>query len=318
MASLVSALVRGWVQGCRSSGLIVAASVALAVSPVSAQQSFKSPEQAADALAVAVKSGAARSMLRVLGPDAAEIVESGDAVADKDLRDRFLTAYEAKHALSYDGDKKAILIVGPDDFPFPIPLTRNRSGWEFDTDAGRQEILYRRIGRNELDAIQTALAFVDAQNDYADKDPAGAGKGVYAQRFVSSPGKKDGLFWSSEGNESPLGELVAEASADGYKLSDEPQPYHGYYYRILTRQGSNAPGGALNYVVGGKMIGGFALVAYPAEYGNSGVMTFVVNHAGTVYQKDLGERTEGIAGRMRAFDPDQTWKKVEIESPPSH
>jgi len=318
MASLVSALVRGWVQGCRSSGLIVAASVALAVSPVSAQQSFKSPEQAADALAVAVKSGAARSMLRVLGPDAAEIVESGDAVADKDLRDRFLTAYEAKHALSYDGDKKAILIVGPDDFPFPIPLTRNRSGWEFDTDAGRQEILYRRIGRNELDAIQTALAFVDAQNDYADKDPAGAGKGVYAQRFVSSPGKKDGLFWSSEGNESPLGELVAEASADGYKLSDEPQPYHGYYYRILTRQGSNAPGGALNYVVGGKMIGGFALVAYPAEYGNSGVMTFLVNHAGTVYQKDLGERTEGIAGRMRAFDPDQTWKKVEIESPPSH
>jgi len=318
MASLVSALVRGWVQGCRSSGLIVAASVALAVSPVSAQQSFKSPEQAADALAVAVKSGAARSMLRVLGPDAAEIVESGDAVADKDLRDRFLTAYEAKHALSYDGDKKAILIVGPDDFPFPIPLTRNRSGWEFDTDAGRQEILYRRIGRNELDAIQTALAFVDAQNDYADKDPAGAGKGVYAQRFVSSPGKKDGLFWLSEGNESPLGELVAEASADGYKLSDEPQPYHGYYYRILTRQGSNAPGGALNYVVGGKMIGGFALVAYPAEYGNSGVMTFLVNHAGTVYQKDLGERTEGIAGRMRAFDPDQTWKKVEIESPPSH
>ena len=314
MTSLVSALVRS----CRSCGLIAIASAVLAVPPVSAQQSFKSPEQAADALAVAVKSGAARQMLRVLGSDAAEIVESGDAVADKELRDRFLTAYQAKHALSFDGDKKAILIVGPDDFPFPIPLTRNRSGWEFDTDAGRQEILYRRIGRNELDAIQTALAYVDAQKDYADKDPAGAGKGVYAQRFVSSPGKKDGLFWPSDGNESPLGELVAEASADGYKLSEEPQPYHGYYYRILTRQGPNAPGGALNYVVGGKMIGGFALVAYPAEYGNSGVMTFLVNHAGTVYQKDLGERTEGIAGRMRAFDPDQTWKKVEIESPPSH
>jgi hypothetical protein len=314
MTSLVSTLVRSR----RTLGLIAAASAVLAVSPVSAQQSFKSPEQAADALAVAVKSGAARSMLKVLGPGAAEIVDSGDAVADKDLRERFLSAYEAKHALSYDGEKKAVLIVGADDFPFPIPLTRNRSGWEFDTDAGRQEILYRRIGRNELDAIQTALAYVDAQNDYADKDPAGAGKGVYAQRFVSSSGKKDGLFWPSDGNESPLGELVAQASADGYKLSEEPQPYHGYYYRILTRQGANAPGGALNYVVGGKMIGGFALVAYPAEYGNSGVMTFLVNHAGTVYQKDLGERTDAIAGRMRAFDPDQTWKKTEIESPPSH
>jgi DUF2950 family protein len=298
--------------------LIVAALAALLASPASAQQSFKSPEQAVDALATAVKSGAPRNLLKVLGSDAAEIVESGDQVADTDLRERFVSAYEAKHALSYDGNNKAILIIGPDDFPFPIPLTRNRSGWEFDTAAGRQEILYRRIGRNELDAIQTALAYVDAQNDYADKDPAGSGKGVYAQRFVSSAGKKDGLFWPSDGNESPLGELVAEASADGYKISDEPQPYHGYYYRILTRQGPNAPGGALNYVVNGKMIGGFALVAYPAEYGNSGVMTFLVNHAGTVYQKDLGDRTEAIAGRLRAFDPDQTWKKVEIESPSSH
>jgi hypothetical protein len=303
---------RGW-----STGLIAAAIAILTMPAASAQQSFKSPDDAASALVAAVKSGAARNMLKVLGSDAAEIVESGDSVADADLRDRFLSAYDAKHALSYDGDKKAILIVGPDDFPFPIPLTRNRSGWEFDTGAGRQEILYRRIGRNELDAIQTALAYVDAQNDYADKDPAGAGKGVYAQRFVSSAGKKDGLFWPSDGNESPLGELVAEASADGYKISDEPQPYHGYYYRILTKQGSNAPGGALNYVVNGKMIGGFALVAYPAEYGNSGVMTFLVNHAGTIYQKDLGDRTEAIAGRMKSFDPDQTWKKVEIESPPA-
>jgi hypothetical protein len=304
---------RGW-----STGPIALAIAILTAPAASAQQSFKSPEDAAGALAAAVKSGGTRDMLKVLGSDAAEIVDSGDSVADADLRKRFLTAYDAKHSLSYDGDKRAILIVGPDDFPFPIPLTRNGPGWEFDTSAGRQEILYRRIGRNELDAIQTALAYVDAQNDYADKDPDGAGKGVYAQRFVSSPGKKDGLFWPSDGNESPLGELVAEASADGYKVSDEPQPYHGYYYRILTRQGPNAPGGALNYVVNGKMIGGFALVAYPAEYGNSGVMTFLVNHAGTVYQKDLGDRTETIVGRMRAFDPDQTWKKVEIEAPSSH
>jgi Protein of unknown function (DUF2950) len=302
---------------CRSKSLIAAAIAVLAMAAANAQQSFKSPEQAAAALATAVKSGATRNMVRVLGPDAAEIVESGDDVADADLRRRFLAAYDAKHALSYDGDKKAILIVGADDFPFPIPLTRSRSGWEFDTDAGRQEILYRRIGRNELDAVQTCLAYVDAQNDYADKD-RGAGIGVYAQRFVSNPGKKDGLYWSGDGEQSPLGELVAEASADGYKLSEEPQPYHGYFYRILTRQGPNAPGGALSYVVGGKMIGGFALVAYPAEYGNSGVMTFLVNQAGTVYQKDLGERSEAIAGRMRSFDPDQTWKKVEIESPSTH
>jgi Protein of unknown function (DUF2950) len=299
---------------CRSASLIVAAFTLVAAPAATAQQSFKSPEAAVAALADAVKSGTTKSMLRVLGDDAKEIVESGDRVADSELRERFLSAYDAKHSISFDGDKKAVLIVGPDDFPFPIPLARDRSGWEFDADAGRREILYRRIGRNELDAVQTCLAYVDAQNDYADKD-RGAGIGVYAQRFVSNPGKKDGLYWPPDGDESPLGELVAEASADGYKLSEEPQPYHGYYYRILTRQGSNAPGGALNYVVNGKMIGGFALVAYPAEYGNSGVMTFVVNHEGTVYQKDLGERTDGIAGRMKAFDPDQTWKKVEVTSP---
>jgi hypothetical protein len=173
--------------------------------------------------------------------------------------------------------------------------------------------LYRRIGRNELDAIQTILALVDAENEYADKD-RGAGTGVYAQRIVSSPGKKDGLYWPSDGDESPLGELAARASAEGYKSSGEPQPFHGYYYRILTRQGPNAPGGELNYVANGKMIGGFALVAYPAEYGNSGVMTFAVNHAGTVYQKDLGERTESIAKGMTSFNPDQTWKKVDTSS----
>jgi len=177
------------------------------------------------------------------------------------------------------------------------------------------EILYRRIGRNELDAIQTSLAFVDAENEYADKD-RGAGPGVYAQRIVSSPGKKDGLYWPADGDQSPLGELAAEASAEGYKVgSGEPQPYHGYYYRILTQQGSNAPGGEMDYVINGKMIGGFALVAYPADYGNSGVMTFLVNHNGIVYQKDLGERTESIAKRMKSFNPDQTWKKVEVSNP---
>ena len=299
----------------RPAGFIAAATVMfLAMGAADAQQSFKSPEDATAALAAAVKSGDAEAMVKMLGSDAAEIVDSGDSVADADLRQRFLAAFDTKHSLNIDGDRKAALILGPDDFPFPIPLVRNGSGWKFDTAAGRREILYRRIGRNELDAIQTSLAYVDAQNDYADKNPAG-GRGVYAQRFFSSPGKKDGLYWPSEGDESPLGELVADATAEGYKLGGEPQPYHGYYYRILTRQGPNAPGGALDYVVNGKMIGGFGLVAYPAEYGNSGVTTFVVNHAGTVYQKDLGGNTAAIAKSMTAFNPDQTWKKAEISSP---
>lgn len=298
-----------------SAGLIAAAALVLIAPAASAQQSFKSPDDAAAALAAAAKSGVTKDILEVLGPEAAEIVDSGDSVEDADTRQRFVDAYEAKHSISMQANKKAILMLGKDDFPFPIPLFQAKTGWEFDTAAGRVEILYRRIGRNELEAIQTALAYVDAQNDYADKD-RGAGSGVYAQRIVSSPGKKDGLYWPSDGEQSPLGELAAEASAEGYKVGGgEPQPYHGYYYRILTRQGPNAPGGEMDYVINGKMIGGFALVAYPAEYGNSGVMTFVVNHAGTVYQKDLGERTEAIAKRMTRFDPDQTWKKVEVSSP---
>ena len=298
-----------------SAGLIAVVALVLIAPAASAQQSFKSPDDAAAALAAAAKSGATKDILKVLGPEAAEIVDSGDSVEDADTRQRFVDAYEAKHSISMQANKRAILMLGKDDFPFPIPLFQAKTGWEFDTAAGRVEILYRRIGRNELEAIQTALAYVDAQNDYADKD-RGAGPGVYAQHIVSSPGKKDGLYWPSDGDQSPLGELAAQASAEGYKVGGgEPQPYHGYYYRILTRQGPNAPGGEMDYVINGKMIGGFALVAYPAEYGNSGVMTFVVNHAGTGYQKDLGERTEAIAKRMTRFDPDQTWKKVEVSNP---
>ena len=298
-----------------ATSLITAAALLLTVPAASAQQSFQSPEDAATALAAAAKSGATSDILKVLGNKAADIVESGDVVADKATRERFAAAYDDKHSISMEGDKKAILILGKDDFPFPIPLRHSRSGWEFDAAEGRIEILYRRIGRNELEAIQTARAFVDAENEYADKD-RGAGPGVYAQRIVSSPGKKDGLYWPPDGDESPLGELAAKASAEGYKVgSSEPQPYHGYYYRILTRQGPNAPGGEMDYVVNGKMIGGFALVAYPDEYGNSGVMTFVVNHKGEVYQKDLGELTEAIAKRMKEFNPDQTWKKVEATKP---
>lgn len=278
-----------------------------------AQQSFSTPEDAAAALAAAVKSGP-RNILKVLGGAADDIVSSGDEVADDDIRQRFLSMYDARHAVKVEGNKKATLVLGPDDFPFPIPLVNTKTGWEFDTAAGRTEVLYRRIGRNELDAIQTCLAFVDAQNEYADKD-RGDGAGVYAQRIASTAGKKDGLFWRDDADPSPLGALAAQASAEGYKAGEQPSPYHGYYFRILKGQGSDAPGGALNYVVKGKMIGGFALIAWPAEYGNSGVMTFLVNHAGTVYQKDLGKRTEFIAQRTTLFDPDQTWKKVDAAKP---
>jgi hypothetical protein len=296
-------------------GLGAIAAVALLSSASLAQQAFPSPEDAAAALAAAVKVGATNGILKVLGKDGQDIVESGDDVADAEARQRFLSAYDAKHSIKAEGNKKATLVLGADDFPFPIPLVNSRAGWEFDPAAGRQEILYRRIGRNELDAIQTSLAYVDAQNEYAEKDRTGEGVGVYAQRIVSSPGKKDGLFWRDDREPSPLGELAAQASAEGYKVSEQAAPYHGYYYRILKGQGSNAPGGALNYVVKGKMIGGFALIAYPAEYGNSGVMTFMVNHAGTVYQKDLGTRTDSIAKRAYLFDPDQTWKKVDVAVP---
>jgi hypothetical protein len=279
-----------------------------------AQQSYKSPEEAAAALAAAVKSGPS-DILKVLGKAADDIVASGDEVADADTRQRFTSMYDTKHSIKAEGNKKATLILGADDFPFPIPLLNTKTGWEFDTDEGRIEVLYRRIGRNELDAIQTCLAYADAQNEYADKD-RGEGAGVYAQRIVSTPGKKDGLFWRDDADPSPLGALAAEASAEGYKAGEGgPTPYHGYYFRILKRQGADAPGGVLNYVVKGKMIGGFALIAWPAEYGNSGVMTFLVNHAGTVYQKDLGVRTDFIAKRVAVFDPDQTWKKVDAAKP---
>jgi hypothetical protein len=216
--------------------------------------------------------------------------------------------------LELEGDGSQTLIIGNDDWPFPIPLVNKGGKWQFDTKAGLDEILRRRIGRNELAAIQVSLAYVQAQNEYASLDPTGLGPHVYAQRIVSRPGKRDGLYWATaEGEQaSPLGELAAEASAEGYKTGNTPIPYYGYYYRILTRQGAHAPGGAYDYLAKGKMIGGFALVAYPAQYGNSGIMTFIVNQDGTVFQKDLGPQSDKLARKIEAFDPDSTWAKVDI------
>jgi hypothetical protein len=287
------------------------------LTPAIAQETFKTPDAAADALASAARNNDRAAILNVLGREGADIASSGDPVADSAIRTKFVETYDAKHQVKMDGDANATLIIGSDDFPFPIPLIRKGDSWQFDTAAGRQEILARRIGRNELDAIQSSLAYVDAQNEYADKDRTGAGAGVYAQRIVSETGRKNGLYWpsSASGDESPLGELVAEATQQGYRVGEGRAPYHGYYFKILTKQGPDAHGGALDYVVNGKMLGGFALVAYPAEYRNSGVMTFIVNHEGVVFQKDLGPRTAELAERMTAFNPDSSWTKVTDTEP---
>jgi hypothetical protein len=297
----------------RATARLAAAAAALLVcaiaSTASAQQSFKTPDEAVSALVTAAKATDRNAVLGVLGPDAEDIVSSGDEVADEGIRKEFIAAYDEKHEIKPDGER-ATLIVGKDDYPFPIPLVHKGDAWRFDTETGREEVLFRRIGSNELDTIQASLAYVDAQNEYADKD-RGDGVGVYAQRVVSQPGKKDGLYWPTASGEedSPLGELMAAANAQGYRArgGGERTPFHGYYYKILTRQGPAAQGGVLDYVVKGKMIGGFGLVAWPAEYANSGVMTFIVNHNGTVYEKDLGRRTAQVAAGMSAFNPDDTW-----------
>jgi hypothetical protein len=253
-------------------------------------------------------------LLKILGPEGKDLVWSGDEVSDRQRRDKFEKAYDEQHRLDAEGDKE-VLVVGKNNWPFPIPIIKKDGKWIFDTAGGKEEILNRRIGRNELDTIQTMLAIVDAEREYATKDHDGDGILKYAQKFKSDPGKKNGLYWETkEGQEpSPLGPLVAEARQEGYfekKSSEKPSPYHGYFYRILTAQGPHAAGGAYEYIVDGKMIGGFAVVAYPAEYGNSGVMTFIVNHDGVVYQKDLGDDTEQKAKAMERFDPDETWAKV--------
>jgi hypothetical protein len=291
--------------------LFAASSAALA------QQDYKTPQDAANALAAAAKSGDEKAALVVLGRGAEDLVSSGDKVSDDAVRERFVSSYAAKHDITMNGDAKATLIIGANDYPFPIPLERNKNGsWSFDADAGREEILARRIGHNEIDTIQTCLAYVDAQNDYAAKD-RGMGVGVYAMRFISDSGKKDGLYWpaASGEEESPLGELFATATKQGYKAGEGRAPYHGYYYKILTKQGPAATGGAADYVVKGKMIGGFALVAYPAEYRNSGVMTFMVNHDGAIFQKDFGPKTEQLAEAITAFNPDKSWQKTDVPEP---
>jgi hypothetical protein len=280
------------------------------------QKRFASAEEGVQALMAALKANDVKAMLAILGPDARPLIITGDAVADRQERERVVREYEEAHSLAMSGETKAVLQVGKDDWPMPIPLVKDDAGWRFDTHAGKEEILNRRIGRNELAAIEVCRAYVDAQREYYLLNPGRDALHQYAQKFLSTKGKRDGLYWTTKDSEepSPLGPLIARAQGRGYvKVKDvqgRPLPYYGYYYRILKSQGADAPGGAYDYVVRGKMIGGFALVAYPANWGNSGVMTFIVNHDGVVYQKDIGPDTAAAARAMTRFDPDSTWTRL--------
>jgi Protein of unknown function (DUF2950) len=294
---------------------VVAVAAFSATPQPTTQRSFATPEQAVTALVSAVRAKDVNGLLAVVGPKSKDWLFSGDDVADTADWKLFLTAYDLKHRIDQQSDAKAVLMVGNDDWPFPAPLLKSAGQWQFDVAAGRDEVLNRRIGRNELDTIQTMLAIVDAQREYALTDADGNGLTDYAMRFRSTPGKKDGLYWQTQPGEtaSPLGLLVAEAVEAGYggpANPDKPRPYHGYYYRMLMGQGKAARDGAFNYLVNGKLFGGFAVVASPASYGNSGVETYIVNHEGVVYRKALGPDTASITAKMKLFDPGDGWEKV--------
>jgi hypothetical protein len=275
---------------------------------------FASADDAGTALLEAAKSGDQNALLAIFGTDAKDLISSGDAVQDKAAVDRFVAAYPIMHRWRKMADGAQVLFVGADNFPFPIPLKKNTSGqWFFDTATGKDEILSRRIGRNELAVIDICGALADAQAEYFSQRHDGGSAKQYAVKFISDSGKQNGLYWDSpEGQaRSPLGPMAAFATDEGYTVkADSHAAFHGYRFRILKKQGSHAPGGAKDYVVDGKMVGGFAFVAYPAEYGNSGVMTFMINQDGVLLQRDLGKTTTETATAMTEFDPDNSWSVV--------
>jgi hypothetical protein len=283
------------------------------------QTVYQSPGAAVDSLVGALRANDTAKLEKIFGPDGVDIISSGDPVADRNDFQKFLQAYDAGHTMviSDAENRQVTLQIGPDAWPFPVPIVKVDKGWMFDADAGSEEILNRRIGRNELDTIQVCLAVVDAEHEYARLDPTKAGLPVYAEKIISDPGSKTGLYWpTGEGEDpSPLGQLVAKAADEGYRPSTqneegEKAPFHGYHYRLLKSQGPGAPGGAIDYMVDGKLVAGFALIAYPADYGNSGIMTFIVNHDGDVYQKDLGEDTAQVVKKITAYDPSNGWAQV--------
>jgi hypothetical protein len=280
-----------------------------------AQQVFPTAGAAVTALVAADKADDMKALSSILGPDSDQILSSGDPVADKNARDEFVHRYDEMHRLAYDDQGRVILYIGAGNWPVPIPLIKKDSGWVFDTAAGKDELLYRRIGRNELFTIRVLEDLADAQSEYASEAHDGGSEGAFAQKILSDAGKQNGLYWeTAEGQaESPIGPLVAKATAAGYKRDsgDNPIPFHGYYYKILTEQGGNAPGGAKKYLVDGKMTNGFAFLAYPAEYRASGVMTFMINQDGIIVQKDLGPDTAKLASAISEYNPDKTWQEVD-------
>lgn len=276
-------------------------------------KAFATADSAAQALYEAASANDQARMLELLGSDARDLIVSGDPVADRQAAAQFVAAYNQRHSLQSQGADMVTLVIGGDDFPFPFPIVKAASGWAFDTAGGKEELLRRRIGRNELSTIEVMRAFVDAQREYASQPRDGGKVPQYASRFISSAGKHDGLYWpvSATDAPSPLGEAVVKAIRNGYDVKQggsQPTPYYGYYFRMLTEQGKAAPGGAYSYIANGRMIGGFAVIAFPASYGVSGVMTFMVSDDGIVYEKDLGPNTAAIAAAIRAYDPDSSWK----------
>lgn len=275
------------------------------------EKTFASPGEAVLALYNAGTSGNEATLIAILGGNSQDVLHTGDDVADKNARENFKRRYDEMHRVVVEPDRTATLYIGAENWPFPIPLVQNSTGaWYFDTAAGKKEILYRRIGTNENDAIEICYGLLDAQREYASAIRNGEKAKHYAMKFLSDEGKQNGLYWKTADNEdpSPIGQLIVSAIGEGYDLQQgKPSPYHGYYYRILTKQGPAAKGGARGYVVNGIMTGGFAFVAYPAQYRNSGVMTFIVSQNGVVYEKDLGTDTTKIASTLEMFNPDSTW-----------
>ena len=294
--------------------LILALSVPLSIRADDTAEMFATPNEAVTALTTAVNAKDRDELHAIFGPAVSDIQNPDRVQATNDLA-TFARALNTTNWLEQETNGQYTLEIGADSWPFPIPLVEKDGKWFFDTAAGEQELLNRRIGKNELSTLEVGRAYVDAQHEYAGSDRNGDGILQFAQRFISSPGKKDGLYWPQDldGEISPLGPLVAYAQSQGYtaKAQDSSgnyEPYNGYYFKILTWQGKHAPGGAYNYVINGNMIGGFALVAWPAEYGKTGIMTFIVNQQGMVYQKDLGEKTAKAAASMKRYDPDSTWQ----------
>ena len=294
-------------------GLVLAAAAVLAAcAKVEDQTSFKTPEAAVDAFVAALQKDDVPAAQKLLGPGAEDMLSSGDPVQDNLDRERFLAAYQQKHTLADEGNDTKTLIVGENDWPFPIPLVKRDGKWRLDGAAGADEIIYRRVGANELGAISVCEGFVAAQNEYASQGHDGDPPGIYALKLISDEGMQNGLYWPTAEGEppSPAGPFVAAAAAEGYRRGESRTPYHGYYYRLLYAQGPNANGGAKEYFVDGVLTGGFALVAWPADYGASGVQTFIVNQDGVVFQKDLGEDTATVVESIKAFDPDSSWTAV--------